>query len=646
MSLGIRLNVDSSEVKIARQDIQGLSVDMKDLDRVKDINLGVDNMDQAGQVLSELSKSITQLKNIASSGQKSGGMLRVDQFQQAAKLSKAIKEDFESYRTILSQAENRLEGLVSKRAALKKAQEGEYRQSVRKERDKEISQVGREIERLTKALDKANFRAERMERTSSESANAIEGFGTIGAGRASLKKAFGAGVALMGGFSALRFASDSLAKTVSFDETEAALMMRGAGRRSRTGAYRFTALQGLEMANSLNISTGAGGADLDRELVLAQLFARGRGISGVESAGYLGGLYQSTRMGPERFEKHLKQITKAIEENGVGGLTRTYLQQNTQFLAMLSETRGGAPLSEGEVSRANALQASLWSMGVMGQGESGSNLLNILHHTLTRGGSGPLSRMFHFNALGGASNIEEYIKLIEQREQGLTGMAVVGGKKMTNLEAYIEHARRRFGTREDGSLSAAGRLFLKQDTGLPMATVNRVVDELAPGFSAAQLKEFMAGEGDKDLLGKGFERYAGTRGAQTAGIVKEVEDLKLALGDELIPVVNETKGSIASLGKVAARSVARMAQAPGNVSDMVDAATTGQGLPGKVPVGIFGKVSPPEGDDVGSQVVRGLLWLQERMNQNVRGRFVVDLGPDAKERGFLLREEEDLGSDE
>ena len=540
---GFKINVNSDHVKLAHERISAM-MDGIDEVRESDISLDVSGIEGAAEMLAELKKELASLKSLAHSGS-SKGFLDSKQFKEVAHLSKAIREDFESYSNFLGQAESKLDGMLSRRSKLdKELNSGTYMvHSERQAKEKESAELSRGIEKLIKALDKNSRKEEKLRSQQRSAADDLAGMGEDPAknqNRNLLSKMGKGALALFGVHTAMKYVNESLVKTDDFEEAEAKALMRDTGGTlDRKGKYGYDALKMAAFREELNENTGLTGGEkgsgLDQATDVGAKFSKAFGQDGTEIIRYMGGLFQSTKMDGERYEKHLGQIGASIKKNEVGGLTGEYLKQNTRLLTMLSESRGGAPLDKSETTLANLVQSKMWGMGVVGQGESGSAMLSAANKSIVKGGDSPLSQMFHFRALGGATNMKELNDLKLLREKGITGMREVDGKQVTNAESYIGYAKKVFGTGSDGRVSEEGKSFLANDLKLPMATV-ALVEDLLSSLSGKELtsalKKLMeeggVKEGEKDPLDQRVRTFEGTKYGRKEEYEKQQSDFLLS----------------------------------------------------------------------------------------------------------------------
>jgi hypothetical protein len=547
MTIGIQLHVNSSEVRLAKEHLSGLKESLEEVNELRSvgtIDIGVDGIDRAKDAIRDVAKDIGKLRTLASTGDKKGGILRTDQFQEAANLSKEIKENFESYGTAIKTAETRLDYLISRRRELQKIQDTDYRSTVRGAAGKEQRKVDQEIEKLTRSLDNLTRQAEKLEKQGGLAAGRIDGFSESGGGIGSaLSGLFSPAKMILGmvGLGGLlgvkKIAESAIDETVKYDVAESHLLMRGVNPLEREGRYGYKAFESLQLADTLNQQTGIGGDSLDGLTRVAQMFSRGRGISGEETTRYMGSIYQSTSLGPEGYEAQMRELTKAIKSLGVGGLTETYMQQSAALIDMLSSGRGGTPIQDSELSLANRLQADLWDEGVFGQGRSATQFLSKLQGGLVDGGKNPMEQMFFYNALGGATSVDEAWDLSKLRHQGLTGMS--GGK--SNMQRIMEYAEKQFGTDEEGSLSTPGRFALSNIFSLAPEQVEKLVDLRKEGaFELEGLKEVL-GEG---VMEKDAKAFLETRGGEELANEALLNETLLKIGHKIVPVMREIKGEI------------------------------------------------------------------------------------------------------
>ncbi len=551
MSIGIKLNVESSEVRLAKQHLAGLADQLEDVHELRnlgEIDVGLDGIDRAKEALRDIGREVSRLSAISKEGQKHG-VLDVEKFREATKLSKEMAENFKVFEAAMrSASDGRLDWLTTRRKQLEHTIDTDWRESVKKDARKELASVNREYDRLVKALDKLTRQAEALEKKGGIAGEAI-GETALKGGLLAKYPVLG-GLANIGknGFGLLGLGSllsaggllhHGVEAAEKFNLTSAPLEMRSGSEMPRRGRYGYSAEEGLSLGDRLNQQTGLSGKDLDHTTLIAQMFSRGRGLGDDAATNYMGDIYQSTRLDKDGYERQIRELTKAIKNLGVDGLTQTYLQQSATLIDMLSTTRGGSPINGKELSLANHLQANLWAEGVFGQGRSASSFLEKLQGAIVQGGNNPMEQMFFFNALGGAGSMEEYWELLKLRHQGLTGMK--DGK--STMQWVMEYAEKQFGTDGSGDLSLYGQLALKNMFKLQPEAVEKLVKLRRKGaFNLDDIEGVSAG--DDRALEYDAERYTHTRGGHDAETDRKMDDIKQMIGEDVAPTVHSIKGVV------------------------------------------------------------------------------------------------------
>ncbi len=548
MSIGIRLGVESSEVRIARTEVKGLKEDLRGVSRSEPIHVG-EGLDESAEHLREISKEITKLRRIGDAGSKKG-FLDIEQFKQASNLSGEIRKNFDSYRESLSRAEAQLEKLVTRRNELKRIEQTSWRKSEREDAAKEGKSIDAKIDSLSRQLDKRARSEEKLSRQARDEASRIDRLGTTPMSqRLPFKKALGYGAALMGGMSALGFAQDSIQKAIAAQTVSADISQRGGTDLLRPSTLGYTPQESLTLADTLNRGTGAKGESLNAQSELAKTFARAMGTEVQRIGGYMASIYQPTGSDERRYERHLREIAGAVNQGGWEGRIDQFMEQNQQLIKSVSMMRGGAPLTSDEMSRLTKMQSSIWShAGLAGQGESGVQLMDRLEQGIVRGGSGPGQQMFIMNALkGNVTSAQDYWDYVGLREEGLLGASGDPEKQRGNLEQIMRHSYEQFGAAEDGSLNVAGLFNLRNTFGLTQRQTE-MLDELyrkgAFDYGSDSYKEAITEVRQVASLEEDAAGRMATKGGQHQRTVAGVEDVKVEVGTILMPLIDKFKDSL------------------------------------------------------------------------------------------------------
>lgn len=550
MALGFKLGVDYSEASKARKELADLNSSMNSLTQGKPIDFG-GGLEGASEALKHINQQVKHLQGLAKSGERQKGLLRVDQFKEASRLSKDIKGTFDSYYKSLATAENQLDRLISKRRKLISVREETKGFTSRREITGDIKSVDQEIKKLTEQLDKRFVRESRLTSQTQQATGRIGGMKQVGEGGGlggmlggGLKKAGGLGLALAGGFSIYNFIKDSISKEAEFATVEANLLMRG-GKPKREGSYGYTPLQAAKETDVINKATGLMGDELNKVVKNVKLFARGRGASGSQVGGYVSEVYQATGFGYKGFKKLLKELTLSVKSGGVGGRVEEFLNTNRQIVTQLSRGVGGAELSPKTISQITDFQTRLWKQGgEIGRGESGARIMTALDQGIRGGGGTQGQQMFMYNAIsgGGVKNFSDYYDFLGMQEQGMWGTDKEG---RSNIEKIMGRTAERFGTTEEGEISKVGRLNLMKMFSL----TTKQVDLLSGMFKEGKFKDL--GETKKAVeaidLKKDADKFMQTTGGRHLGVKADIDTLKLKIGKDLVPSIDKLKDRIISL---------------------------------------------------------------------------------------------------
>lgn len=545
MSIGISLNVDAQQVKSAKREVDFLNKALKETEKQEVAPGGKEGTKDYSEIVKKLAEDIRRLKSISTAGDRQGGLLNKNQFAEVEKLAARIGKNFGSYSLDLARSREELGKLLRERENLEKVGRGGKYESLdafrlRKERLGTLKdEIGRRESEVA-SLGKHEGRVGMLRGQAKETGEAIAGFGTMPGQGLPIKKALGIGAALMGGMSLLGFLNDSMAKAVAFGAGNADLTRRG-GQVGNRSSYGFSPLESLQIADTLNRTTGFRGAGLDRSSELIKMFSRGQGLSEDSVAGYAGGIYQATGLTAPLFEKHMERLRAAFVKGGVGGRAEEFLNLNQRILSRIAQGTGGE-LASRELQWVTALQSGLWSMpGMTGKGEMGADLISRLDQGIRSGGKSPGEQLFLFRALGGGNirSVDDYYDYTRSKEKGISDPKA--------LRSVYDLAQGEFGTDEKGGLSTTARLSLMSMFGLTTRQADMLSDMGAKGmFDEQSMRKFAEASGS---LKGDAEGAMGLPGNVHRQIVADVEELKLLIGEGVLPAVDLLKGGLTSASK-------------------------------------------------------------------------------------------------
>ena len=562
--LGISIGVDANRVREAKKEISFLNKALKETESFNDLAPGHDGLDETSALLKRVTEDIRQLKGLSVSGEKQGGLLKKEQFQEAAMLSKKIGENFGVYTKEVSKARAELVKLLSEKAKLenisrqKESGSGKYESLAEFEkRQKRLADLEEDIaskRTVYNRFKKQEGAARDLKEKGLGYTEAIGGYGempgqagsSFSAGRL-LRRIGGYGLAFAGGFSLMHFLRESMDKEKMFSESEADLYMRG-GRQLRRASYGFNPMESAEMADTLSRRTGFAGSELNSLNESNKRFSRGMGISSDITMGYVGGIYQATGLKVKEYREVLGAIRDSVTGLGARGRTEDFLRSNQQLIASISQSMSGKELSKQDVNRVLALQTGLWMQpGMMGKGGAGAQFLMSLDQSIRSGGQTPGQQMFSFTAMGGQNvrSLTDYNDLLRRQAKGIL--------EPDNLKNAMELAKGIGGRKTDGSLSEAGKLLLMKQYGLDILQADFLSSSYDSGLMTkktgetekqyferieSQLKEkgLLRGSLETDI-----DKAMGRPGNVRRQIDASMDIEKLKLGEKLQPVVDKLK---------------------------------------------------------------------------------------------------------
>ena len=557
-TMGIRLGVDWSQVKTAKSHVDDLNKSLLGTGK-RDINL-LPDMEASNEILKEVAKEITKIRSIASKGEKSGGILSKRDLKEAEKLAKDIGKDFKSYEKSLDSVADKLDGLISKRRQLQNMRDKSWRKSEQKELDGQISEINRKIATASKFFDKHGVKSGALQRQFDDAYGSIGGMRAPIPGQGLGKKAMKYGLALAGGASVYAMATDAMGRAVGYNSGMSKLEMQHNAAMVRAlnngrATMGYGAMEHLEIAGRVSGGTGFTNYGLVSAIEDIKRFSRGAGVDADITSGHAAATYQATGLRSAEYTHLLKEIKGALKEGDIRGRSETFMSNNQSMIQQISAGRGGAAMSSGDMTRLTDMQLMFWTRaGVMGQGQSGLNLMSKLDSGIRSGGGGdPNKEMFMMNALAGGNirGIDDYVKYLKVKDKGLLG----SDTSDSNLNKVMDYTAKRFGKNKDGGLSSYGLINLMESFGLTIDQAQMMSDLYGRGeLTSKNLKK----RGAELIDGSDYEedqnRYLSTKGGQHSQLLAEIEDLKIALGEPLVDAIDGFKEVMVDAAKVIAHS--------------------------------------------------------------------------------------------
>ena len=455
--VGIKVPVDTSQVKAARKDVDFLNKALQESEK-HELKPGGEGLEESSVLIQKVTEDIRRMKGLVSRGERQGGLLNKKQFEEAESLSKKIGDNLGSYAEKVSKARSEMAALVKEKKELEKAPSGFESPAAFIKRQERVSHLGRQIEETRKSgqFDKRFEQIDKLSARERTASDDIGGFGRQGPSMPSmLKKFMGPAVIAMAAGAAYKYISSSDEKFKQFNTPATALRMRG-GTDLLSGTYGYGAMESLGISDRLSKGVGFGGERLGELTETAKRFSRKAGISDAsDTTGYMTGVYQATGWKDKEYSKQLKDVREGAISNNQGGRIVEILQGNQQILQLAARNSGGTAITAPQASHLTNLQMSLEARGGMaGKGQSGVNFISKINRAITGGGSDPGSQMLLHKALGG-DNVSSEEQMWEYKRKMESGI-----KDPENIKSILTWARKQYGVDKKGDLSARGKFHM------------------------------------------------------------------------------------------------------------------------------------------------------------------------------------------
>lgn len=442
MGIGIGITVDVRQVKEACREIDFLN---KGLKQVEDADLAPDKdgLQATSELIRKISEDIRRMKGLVVKGEQQGSLLKKEQFQEAATLSKRIGQNMGEYTKEITKARAELTKLLEEKAKLGRTSSANpHEWVVAQERIERLNDREKGLRSNYDRLKRNDPKAQDLARRGSEYADAIgsygdapgeEGVGTAGAAMAIgyLRRAAGYGTMLLGGGSLLSVARNSWGEYHKLADKESGLMLRGVRFNRELSPWGYLQVESADTAMSLRRATGAfDGETLSR----IQRFSRLNAMDPAATVGLIGGYYNVTAADPQKQRQAIDALLY-MGKQAKDGRSEQLLGLINQNLMIASRAQGGRELTSSQTSTVMAQTAALYNApGTMG---FTSNLYQTMQNALMPGGS-PASEILKWDIAGGFQNgpltSERMIELQQRRNAGLNDP--------TNLRRAIAGARR------------------------------------------------------------------------------------------------------------------------------------------------------------------------------------------------------------
>lgn len=568
MGIGIPISVDARQVKEARREVDFLNKSLRETEDTEGLAPGKEGLQETSALIRKISEDIRRMKGLVVKGERQGGLLKKEQFQEAATLSKRIGQNMAEYTKEISKARNELAKLLAEKTKLERTSPSDPHKWVEAQERLE-SMKGRESELRAhyERLRRQDPKAQDLARRGVDYTDTIGGYGSApgsgsGAGIAAIKKALVYGAAIYGGVSVLSLLRESWEKYKSQAESESGLAVRGFNFERRLSEWNYTPQEEAENAKALMRATGANDmATLDR----MERFARLSNIDTGSATGFIGGYYNATGADPQKQRQAIDALLY-MGKQAKDGRSEQLLGLINSNLMIASRGQGGRALTTTQASNVMAQTTALYNApGTMG---FSSNLYQTMQNALMPGGD-PTSELLKWDIIGGFKGPltpESMIELQTRRNAGLNDpnnlrRALAGARRYSKTRAgqimYMQMVLNSFG--EQGGVDKAAAIIDNGDRilGAKMPGTDDITTAIesangtyvgTPGYSVGQraaereLLKLSAGSGAEAILGP-VEKAVLTGGDKTIKALGFGADIKGSANyDDIIARTARAKG--------------------------------------------------------------------------------------------------------
>jgi len=472
MGIGIELVVDARRVKEARREVDFLNKGLREMENTEDLAPGKEGLQETSAIIRKISEDIRRMKGLTVKGEQQGGLLKKEQFQEAATLSKRIGQNMAEYTKEISKARNELSKLLSEKTKLERTSPSDPHKWVAAQERLE-SMKGQEnklrthYERLRrqdpKAQDLARSGTGYTETIGSYGdAPSAEGGGSMTGAVALARKAVGAVALVMGGASLVSVARNAWSGYHTLAEKESGLLLRGVRFNRGLSPWNFMQGESADTAMSLRRTTGAADPEtLDR----VQRFARLSSIDPGAATGIVGEYYHTTGADPQKQRQAIDALLY-MGKQAKDGRSEQLLGLINTNLMIAARSQGGRALTTAQASTVMAQTSALYNApGTMG---FSSGLFQTMQNGLMPGGD-PTSEILKWDIIGGFKGPltpERMIDLQTRRNAGLNNpdnlrRALAGARRYSKTRAgqimYMQMVLNSFG--EQGGVDKAAAII-------------------------------------------------------------------------------------------------------------------------------------------------------------------------------------------
>lgn len=420
--LRILLGLDAHEVNAARKDVAALSQDLDGLGK-SEHSLG---FERDAAILKQVSMDITRLANISRTGESKGGVLNLQQWKDAATLSKQIGTNLGSWvnqsqqlRAEMAQINSDLKGL--QKASLDTNLSAKHRQMMLDEVD-QLKARREEVGKGLKGRAKGDAHAEMMREKAGEYSGNISSYGTEAGNQigSAIKKALGFGLAAAGGFSLLGFLAKSRGEYQQSVRHQVNLGARGIRGGFDAGvSLGMGPLEYMGLMENISSSTSMGGKHLRGATNLSVAFGRAYGMEPSQVGGMYGSMYSATGMESAGGTVLAMAVEKGIKKSQMKE-AMLMVARNTDITAQAMNGAGAGDKAGGAIALALAAMKGFDPRTGAGQFYKSNEFMNIAQNGLAGGAGSPAGDIELFDIMGGFNGQWDWKKKFkyEQMKEG------------------------------------------------------------------------------------------------------------------------------------------------------------------------------------------------------------------------------------
>lgn len=393
--LGITINVDLQQVTRARREIEAVNGLLNTMGN-SEFSIGSESMAKDLEHLRQVSLDLTRLANLSRTGEAGAGFLNLQQFRDAAVLSKRVGDNLGQWIQQSQKLRSELKGINEDLEGLQKASlDTSLSAGTRNQILTEISSLQarrQEIEAELKAREKGDVKATTYRERAEEYMGNISGYGmkretervtsAIGGMMRTL-------LGVAGGVGIGAFIGQSIHKYVEADKASADLGAIGVGVPGNAGTdYLFS--ERAQVATALARSTGYGNAGLSQT---AMSLARGRGVSADAYTGFMGGVHRATGMGGDQ----LAGYTAGVSSMTKNSKRQVEVLEGIEKILQHQMRQQGGTVSEGQAAFWGSLFTKNFDKDMVMQT---ADLYTKVSAAMAQGGKNPVEQLLHWKFAG------------------------------------------------------------------------------------------------------------------------------------------------------------------------------------------------------------------------------------------------------